>query len=282
MQVDYGFILAAGFGTRMGEVGKILPKLLWPVFNRRLVDLQIAYLKALNIKNIFINSHFLHDELNEYIRHHHPDVSVLFEERVFDIGGGILNFAKKVNFNGRALVINGDQFLMVNNDIILRAVASLEIITLFSIEVNNNEGYNKLVIENNKLKKIIQHKDLKDEENFKTFSGMSLINLKKVTKLDGENHKFFESVANFNLFDVDIVDLERYEYWDFGTIDRYLNSLKKLDKKIKSQFFKFITSNNVKIPKIITFPTLLTVNEEKFIISNDCVEYKGFISNIQK
>jgi len=41
MQIDYCLILAAGFGTRMGKIGKKLPKVHGPDFEKSLLELQV-------------------------------------------------------------------------------------------------------------------------------------------------------------------------------------------------------------------------------------------------
>ena len=45
MKVDNALILAAGKGTRMGNVGKILPKVIWPIFEKTILELEVAYAK---------------------------------------------------------------------------------------------------------------------------------------------------------------------------------------------------------------------------------------------
>ena len=55
MKIDYALLLAAGYGTRMGIIGKELPKVLWPVYEKTLLELQVDYLKELGVKNIFLN-----------------------------------------------------------------------------------------------------------------------------------------------------------------------------------------------------------------------------------
>ena len=68
MQIDYCLILAAGFGTRMGEIGKSLPKVLWPIFERSLLELQVEYAKSLGIQKIFINLHHQKDIILDYVQ----------------------------------------------------------------------------------------------------------------------------------------------------------------------------------------------------------------------
>ena len=45
MQVDYVLVLAAGKGTRMGEIGKKIPKVIWPIFNKSILELEVLHAK---------------------------------------------------------------------------------------------------------------------------------------------------------------------------------------------------------------------------------------------
>ncbi len=67
MQIDYALILSAGKGTRMGEVGKLLPKPLWPIFHKTLLELQVEYCLELGIKKIFINTHYLAESIRNFL-----------------------------------------------------------------------------------------------------------------------------------------------------------------------------------------------------------------------
>ena len=91
MQIDYCLILSAGFGTRMGEIGKSLPKVLWPVFEKSLLELQVEYVKTLGIPKIFINLHHQKELILESVRNKavFDEVIFLTEEEILDIGGGI-------------------------------------------------------------------------------------------------------------------------------------------------------------------------------------------------
>ena len=68
MQIDYCLILAAGFGTRMGAIGQKLPKVLWPVFERSLLELQVGYARSLGIQKIYINLHYMGEEIDIFCK----------------------------------------------------------------------------------------------------------------------------------------------------------------------------------------------------------------------
>ena len=82
MIVENALILAAGAGTRMGEIGKVLPKVLWPVFECSLLELEVLYAQSLGVKNIFINSHYYTKEILEHVKENptFKNVTILLEK----------------------------------------------------------------------------------------------------------------------------------------------------------------------------------------------------------
>jgi NDP-sugar pyrophosphorylase family protein len=248
MQVDHCLILSAGKGTRMGEVGTILPKILWPIFEKNIFDLEVAFAKRFGVKNIYVNAHHLSEKLIDYAQKNHSDVKILHEEVLLDIGGAIHNVANELDYKGNLLILNGDQFLMYDKTLFQKALDKIDSCTacLFVIEKNSNEGYNAFEFDGSKITNLIQNRDIDRNVKMHTYSGMSLINLEKLTPSKGVS-KYFETVANFNKDTVESVELDKYEYWDFGTIERYLNSCFKLLKNYKSgsPFIEFVKENRV-------------------------------------
>ena len=53
MRVDECLIFSAGLGTRMGELGRILPKPAWPLFETTLLGAQIEFALELGCRRIF-------------------------------------------------------------------------------------------------------------------------------------------------------------------------------------------------------------------------------------
>lgn len=252
MKVDYGFILAAGFGTRMGEIGKHLPKTLWPVFNKRIIDLQVLFLKNLGIQKIYMNAHFLSDQVLEYMDANHPDVIVLVEDEILDSGGGLQNFVNNIDNEGAALVVNGDQFLHFNYDEILKAAKNLDEIIFFGTEESTEGGYNKLVIKDGLLTDIVKNSELDQGERFITWSGLALYNLSKFPKKEVTKERLFEGIGNYIINKVKIVEIVDYEYWDFGTVQRFINSSFDIlftENKFKEYLEKYNCFEGIKFNK---------------------------------
>ncbi len=108
-----GFILAAGFGTRLRPITDHLPKSLVSVAGKPLLDHALDMLSDANIKTIGVNAHYRADDLSAY-RESSPCDFVLFheKERILGTGGGI--------YNARSFLSGEDSFFVCNADIIMR------------------------------------------------------------------------------------------------------------------------------------------------------------------
>lgn len=233
MQIDYALILSAGLGTRMGEIGKKLPKVLWPVYFKTLLVLQIRYCEDLGVKQIYINTHFLHDEIAAFLKTSGLDekVVVLHEDPLLDSGGAIHNLAVRteVGYKGNLLLVNGDQFLFFQKNLWNEALSKINHCraVLFGINVSKESAYNETVLNNGRLIEI--KKNLEKNRDYVTYSGLGLLNLNGLKAVPGIS-RFFETVANYKEENVQFVTAAQCEYWDFGTADIYAENVLKLSQ----------------------------------------------------
>jgi NDP-sugar pyrophosphorylase family protein len=253
MQINHCLILAAGFGTRMGVIGQKLPKVLWPVFERSLLELQVAYAKSLGIQNIYINLHHSADQISEFCKTKSvfEDVKFLKETPdILDIGGAIHNLASQpeVKYKGKLLVLNADQFFYMRKEELERVLAPYEkkSSVLFTYWVNSSLGYNALNIDSNRrITGITKNKDLAPNQTVETYTGISYIDLSKLKKQEGIS-SFFESVCDLKNDDVPAVLLENVDYWDFGTVERYWETSFRLLKTYRERsthpFLRFLVT----------------------------------------
>ena len=233
MAIDYGLVLSAGFGTRMGLIGKFLPKILWPVFEKTLLELQVMYLKSLGCQKIYVNSHFLHESISKKFPLVSESARLIHEPKLLGSGGTIHHIAHLNNYKGLLLFTNGDQFIFPGSPTIKNATEKTKEYSaiLFSIEVAR--GYSELIVKHDLLEGI---ENAPKKEKYLTYSGMGLVNLSKLNKHKGESN-FFDSVVNPSKGHTLVVP--GGEYWDFGTDQRYFHSLFKLLSEHKSAFFEF-------------------------------------------
>ncbi len=236
----YALILAAGYGTRMGPIGELIPKVLWPIFEKKILDLQVAFVRQFGIDEIFVNTHFLAEKV--YAHSQSLSLKTLNESEILGTGGAIHNMAKHVNYQGRLLVLNGDQFLFFNHEFYDQLMQSLQQydICLSTINVPKGDGYSGLKLERGHLKSIEADRYFQSNE-FPTYSGVCSINLSKLKRVEGFSH-FFKSVADPQEKSVKCLYGHDFEYWDFGTKARYYQSIFTLLAKPESSFYQFLKS----------------------------------------
>lgn len=253
MQVDHAIILSAGKGTRMGEIGRVLAKPLWPFYGKTLIQHQIDFLnKRFGIKKFFINAHHLHEQLNPF---RSDNVEVIYEPVLLDQGGGILNILKKYKlWDTPVLVNNADQLYFFDEKYFKQATELLynNDAVLFGLNVKKSQGYNQLEVKQNQLLSIIKNAE-SNEDTFNTFSGMSLLKSKEVN-YNNEVLPYFKSVADYKNKSVAVMQVKDSEYYDFGKLKDYFELCagireKVLEKKsdellcfLDQSFTKYITS----------------------------------------
>jgi mannose-1-phosphate guanylyltransferase len=282
MKVDHVLILAAGKGTRMGEIGKTLPKVIWPIFGKSLLELEVAYAKSIAPEaKIYINLFNQKETIKKFIRANSKsfsDVEVLEEREVLDIGGAIHNLACNVDYKGNLLVLNGDQFLHFSETVILDGLEKLMGLDslLYTYTVNSNDGYNALDIKDNHFNGVILNDNLDPNQEVETYTGMSLIKLNKLKRVRGES-KFFTSIANHKENEIGLERINSFEYWDFGTLSRYHKSIYELLESKDSSFYKFLQKAGV-FSNFESLNDLLEFNE--FKVSRNSIVYRDIVEKL--
>ncbi len=224
MNIDRVLILSAGKGTRMGKLGEVLPKPLWPIGKTTLLEFQIKYWLSVGVKEVYINVFHQKEILIEYLKEF-PNVHILEEPELLGVGGAIHNLARLegINYSGNLLVSNVD--VLCFDETLFKGLYdelnnSDACLNLFS---TNNKAYREVCVEN---KKVVGLEQAKTDE-FLTYSGLSLINLNSLKEVPGESN-FFTSVCNFNENNIGVFHSETLEYWDFGTLERYHSSIYRI------------------------------------------------------
>ena len=251
MNIDYAFIMCAGKGSRMGKIGSVLPKPLWPVFEKSLLELQIIYAKKLGVRDIFINSHHCHEQMQESLKSlsaKYDNLHLLFEPTLLGSGGGVHNFCRhpKIKYKGTAIYLSGDQFLFYSDDQNedIKKIYEEKGSCLIANDITGATGYNRILVDDNSLIDI--ESDYNSKEKSFTFSGMGYLNLELI-KPDHGNSSFFDTVCNYKDRKIGIHLLKNQEYWDFGTLNRYFESCFKLFNKTSEDysFFKVFSKPSV-------------------------------------
>lgn len=210
---------------------------------------------------------------------YHPDVKVLVEEEILDSGGGLQNFINNVTEKGTALVVNGDQFLHFDYEKILKAAETLDEVIFFGTQETTEGGYNKLVIEDDCLMDIVKNSSLEARERFITWSGLALYNLSKFPKKKAIKERLFDGIGNYKKNKIQIVEIVDYEYWDFGTVKRYINSsfdILHTSNQFKLYLKKYNCFNNIEYDDKKIKISL----DNEFLIFRDKISYGSKTSSL--
>lgn len=156
-------ILAAGFGKRLGHLTQSTPKPLIKVKGQPLIKYHLSKLLAADYSQIVINTHYLSDEIINYVKNefnNDPRIIFSIEKEILGTGGGI---KKALNYFGN------DDFLVLNSDIYsdldYKYFKSFTSPTLFAVETKNQGDFN---IKNSKV-------CLETTKNY-TWMGFSVVN----------------------------------------------------------------------------------------------------------
>jgi len=104
-------ILAAGFGTRLLPYTQHLPKPLFTINGRPILDYAVKSLLDAGCTKIFINAHHLADAIKCFVDNHWSKnlLEMVFEPVLLDTGGAIANLGSQ---------LADDDFFVVNADVI--------------------------------------------------------------------------------------------------------------------------------------------------------------------
>tara|TARA_Y100000741_G_scaffold172047_1_gene130319 strand:- start:405 stop:1091 length:687 start_codon:yes stop_codon:yes gene_type:complete len=130
MKIHTALILCAGFGKRLNPITVKTPKPLLIIKNLTLLDHCINLIVSLNIKKILINSFYLKEQINEFVKNHNYNIEIKVIEdwkNILDTGGGILNLIDKSD---------EENFLIFNPDTIWSNDYIIEINQMINLYFN--------------------------------------------------------------------------------------------------------------------------------------------------
>ncbi len=103
-------VLAAGFGTRLRPLTQHLPKPMFPILGRPVLEHILRMLARQGIREITVNLHHLPDQVEQYFDNGHSlgiNLHYSREDAILGTAGGILK-ARRYLENGPFLVLNSD------------------------------------------------------------------------------------------------------------------------------------------------------------------------------
>jgi len=199
-------ILAAGFGKRLGHLTQSTPKPLIKVKGQPLIKYHISKLLAADYSQIVINTHYLSDEIINYVENefnNDPRIIFSIEKEILGTGGGI---KKALHHFGN------DDFLVLNSDIYsdldYKYFKSFTSPTLFAVETKNQGDFN---IKNSKV-------CLETTKNY-TWMGFSVVNAEVFNHVTHLKFHYWDDclkrhASSNNLY----AEIPKINWYDVGTI----------------------------------------------------------------
>ena len=106
-----GFILAAGYGTRLRPITYTLPKPMVPLCNRPLIAWAVESFLAAGIRDLIVNLHHLPEPLQQFLSDQYAgrvDFHFSIEDEILGTGGGIRRVRPQLESEEEFFLVNGD------------------------------------------------------------------------------------------------------------------------------------------------------------------------------
>ena len=107
------FVLAAGLGTRLGQITKNTPKCLVSAGGKTILQHVLEKLKIAGINDVVINLHYLGDHIFQYLKNNNSfgmNIQFSWEETLLGTGGGLKEALKFYNSDESIIIHNSDVY----------------------------------------------------------------------------------------------------------------------------------------------------------------------------
>ncbi len=177
--IKTAMIMAAGYGTRMGELSHRMPKPLLPIANRPVLNLILEKLKNTGIKKVIINIHFKKDLIKKHIASStFTNLQIYFseEKELMGTGGGIAHAEKYFN-NETILVINSDILCDISlKDVFRFFIQNQSMACMVVVPSSNFREYNLVHFRNQQIIDFLpKGKPVQYTKNTGIFTGIQIL-----------------------------------------------------------------------------------------------------------
>ncbi len=232
-------ILTAGLGTRMQHLSKSHPKCLLPVLNIPLIHHQLFQLEESGFSDVILNLHHLGNKIKEKVGNSFNHIKIQYSEEyphILGTGGGLRNAASFFKKEKTFVILNNDSISDLNLEKALsfheknKALATLYIKPrLTPYHGLNIDENNKVINFSNTGKYMFCGVHIAQTEMLDhLIEGPSCIIKDGYEKWIKENRK----IMGF---------LNQSNWYDFGTIENYLNLQLQILSNLKNEAFMLKT-----------------------------------------
>ncbi|MGV3667339.1 MAG: nucleotidyltransferase family protein [Leptospira bouyouniensis] len=224
------FVLAAGFGKRMGSLTENTPKPLLKIQSISLLDYALYLLFNWKIRKIWINTHYLGDQITNHLKNFKKIPIEISNEKTEILGtaGGIRTALPEDAYSEPILLINPDTLLFPKSDFSPKVnLANQSKIHLYLLPIPEGQNYTRISISSDQTLEF-------GIGNF-YYIGLAVLDPNCLNNLD--KNKYFDLSDIFKeyakrgeisgeIFSGEVLDLGTKELWEnFQTKDVFGKSL---------------------------------------------------------
>ncbi len=184
------FILSAGFGTRMKELTKEIPKPLLKVNDKTLLDHSMDFLKEIGATEFIINTHYLAEKIHLHLENlNDVKIKISHEEKILGTGGGIY-YALKDSIPEKIILLNPDMLYESSDKVWLKEkILNFKEDILLFLTKKQNEDNTSLDFKNGKV--YFENGDF-------SYIGLAVMNTQILKDL--EYNEFYDLSNKFRIF----------------------------------------------------------------------------------
>jgi len=146
-------LLAAGFGTRLRPITESIPKCLVPINGDPLLNIWLKSLNQISLKKIFLNTHYLSNQVHSYISslNYDMDITIFHENILLGTAGTIINNIQSF-LDEDLIVIHADNYCLTDLSLLIKAHRNRPsncLMTMMTFHTSKPEDCGIVEVENN-------------------------------------------------------------------------------------------------------------------------------------
>jgi len=227
MKINTALILCAGYGKRLNPLTLKTPKPLLEIKQLTMLENCINLIENLGIKKIIINTFYLKDQINDFLRKKNfkQDIQIIDDGiNILNTGGGVLNMINHSNDND-FLIINPDTHWRNSNIKEIKKMEKLYFskpITNILLLVKKNLSFDKDLMGDFNLKNNLIYKNHKNEF---IYTGCQIMSKKLFLNF---------KVQNFSISEIWNILMDKNKLYGFESLNKFYHITNlKIFKKLK-------------------------------------------------
>lgn len=156
-------ILAGGFGTRLREVIKDVPKPMADINGKPFLEILLRHLKKSSIKKVVLSVGYKQEVIVEYFKDSFAGIDIIYtkEDKPLGTGGAIKRALEKID-DTQVFVLNGDTFFDIDlEDMKNFHLKSCADITISLKKMKNFDRYGSVILDKNRVLKFKEKRFVK-------------------------------------------------------------------------------------------------------------------------